>query len=296
MTSQFPIRGYPDIINEMGILTFGSEAHLQAASDLLNYQLNLSAPQIPLRIPASTDPDEIGQFAGQIEDTNLNPEQALVDFENKLKFLNLLRRILQDKEIAQLKSSLANNVKTDPSDHFVGDPVDRTFLKQYLEIKVGTSYFKKTLKETVEYKIRKELKAAGEIVTTISQTPSAANRLLQTSYCKTNVWNSGYQYCAKNKKRVKWVVGHHTFFFKFKAMVRTKCYRKGFLGIWWWYGCFDYAQVSGAISQPLVVGCNVENNFCRTQFIFNTFSGFSNSGNGWWKTHKICVPTKTSPY
>ena len=294
MMTKTCINGYPDVKNEKGILVFESEAHLQSVSDLLNYQLNQAIPPVLSITPRSDDPDENDEFAGQAEDNCFNPEQALIDFENKLNFLNSLRRILQDKEIAWLKSSLADNEKTDPSDHFIGDPVDRTFLNKYLEIKVGSSYFKETLEGTVKYKTRKELEAARKSVKTKSDNLTA-HRLLQLAYCRTNVWNSGYRYCAKNKRRVKWVVGHHTFFFKFKAMARTRCYKKGFLGIWWWYWCFDYAQVSGAISQPLIIGCNVENNFCRTQFIFNTFSGSSNSGNGWWKTHKICVPTKTAP-
>ena len=147
------------------------------------------------------------------------------------------------------------------------------------------------------YNTRAELDAATTTSPTAPVALAGAKRRLQSSTCRTNVFNSGYFYCPTNgARRIRWVVGHYWWFFTYRAYAYTGCQRRAFFG-WFWFPTINVnlARAYGAVSAPQIVGCSIQNNLCRTQYIFNTLSSANYSiGFGFFRTHTVCVPTLTA--
>jgi len=270
--------------NEKGVLAFDSFEHLDAVQTKLQslldeYYRNLVATQ-----------SDIDKY---IEDKNPCPWDPYIRWSQSLAFTSLLE-VSYKAQAAWLQSKSADDETTEPRGPFISNPEDQAVLNEFNEIKIGNVYYRLSQGGQETYDTLDALIASRRIATT--SIASTLKRRLQTAGCSTNWWNSGYYYCQQNlKRRTKFVVAHYWWFFKYRAHASTQCYKKGFLGIWWWSWNDHLARAYGAVSNPIIVGCNVENNLCKLQYTFNTLSTLNyNQHWGFWTSHNVCVPTKTA--
>ena len=289
--------GCADVKNEDGILVFASFDHLENTIK----ELEANQAEIDAKIAANCDQssstdviqteDELDECTSKFADQD---GAAFAQFENSLGFKSL-RSINDELSKNYFKSEASEVDRAREPGSELYRPQDQTVLNSRRQVKIGDQYHQLTDSEHLIFASREALDKAQTTSHDAIQVLSGSSRRLQFAWCRTNVFNSGYYYCANNR-RIRWVNGHYWWFFSYRAYAFTSCQRKFFFN-WWWYTALsvNLARAWGAVSNPIIIGCSVENNTCRSQFIFNTLSSSNyNQGWGFFTTHTVCVATKTA--
>ena len=279
------------VSNENGILVFQSAEQLVAYADkLAEEQANISA-QIEKNCPKIE-----GQTEEQAEECRKKAAaelgSAYSQSEKALGFKSL-RACLEEKRDAFLKTEASDtNPDSDPSRHFIGLEQDQSVLSCDGAVKIGNTYYLLTIERELKFQSLAELNRYLSTSITPLTSLAGAKRRLQSSLCRTNVHYTNYFYCNENRNRVIAKVGHYWWFFSYRAYASTACQRKVWI-FWLPTINLNLARVYGAVSQPEIVGCSVQNNNCNRQHLFNIPT--TSQAIGFWfsVTHTLCVPTKT---
>lgn len=228
-----------------------------------------------------------------IEDKHPCPWDPIIRWSQSIGFVSLLDITYQAQAAWLEKQKDNDETATEPRSPFIASPEDQAVLNAWNEIKIGKTYYRLNQAGQETYDSLDALIASRRIAQT--STATTLKRRLQVAGCSNNWWNTYYYTCSYNSKaRTKAVVAHYWWFFKYRAHTSTQCFKKGWFGIWWWSFTYHFARSYGGVSAPMIIGCSVENNYCRTQHIFNTLTSANyNQGNGFWISHNVCVPTKT---
>ena len=292
--------GTSGVTNENGILVFRSFDHLEKViSDIEALQAGIES-KIAEKCDQSSSlgrpqtEDALDDCTSQFRDQD---GSAFAEFEDGLGFKSL-RRILEYQRTEYLKSE-SSDVSPDkePGTHFIGRPQDQAVLNSLAQVKIGDKYHQLTETEHLIFNSREELDKACTSSSAQIDIFAGKSRRLQSAFCRTNVFSFGYYICPNVKyRRIRWVVGHYWWFFSYRTYAYTSCQRRLFFS-WWWFPTFtvNLARSWGRVSNPIIVGCSIQNNTCRSMYTFNTlFSTNFSQGWGFFRTHTVCVPTKTA--
>ena len=294
--------------NRNGILAFRDQNHLLSVGE----QLNKNQQDLEARLAQNaaescglkTDVDpNIGD--GRLENLPQPNDDALDDcidkvikeqkvqsayqqFENAVGFKSL-RAVLQAKRVEATSDDTAKLADVDENGHsFVLLQGDQAVLDPLYRIIIANNC--RQLRQDGDHPCQKDTTSAATALIL-----KGAARRLQASVCKTNYFNWGHYYCPSNeKRRIRWGVGHYWWFFKYRAYAYTGCQRRGIFNWWWPTLNWNLARAYGSVSRPEIVRCDVENNLCYNQHTFNTVWSLDYSyGWGFFRTHTVCVPTRT---
>lgn len=296
--------------NRNGILVFRDQAHLDSVTEQLNKSqqdlddklAELAAEKCGLKkdvnpivnngrfqnLPNSSD-DNVDDCIDELV-KGQKVVSAYEQFENSLQFKSLRANIQSKRKVPSDDGSDKQPEEDENDDTFVLLPADQAVLDDKYRIIIGNEC--RQLREDGDFPCQKDV---SPLEPTLFLNRNGGERRLQAHLCKTNKFNWGYYYCPFNqKRRIRWGVGHYWWFFKYRAFAYTACQRRWIFNWWWPTLSWNLARAHGSVSRPEIVRCDIENNSCLNQHVFNTVWSFNYSfGWGWFRTHTVCVPTKT---
>jgi len=225
--------------------------------------------------------DELVELA---ENTTIVFEQPLLDFEALYNY-NSLRKVLSEAEEEWLSHTEGEDINEDPDNHFILDDIFRVLLNEYVEIKIGNTYYKGTEEGWLEIPAS-NIVGLLRLRTTDSLSLNAGNQNQpMAGDCSSMKIKWGYQ--ANGQRRIKWVIGHVTFPTSIGRYViaKTKNYYKNNRNRWRKYATYCYVKAYGHISG--------QDGNCETQFDFNPNNNYVLKPTARKVRHKILVSTKT---